>query len=108
MSKSKLPLPSIAVQPIHIRRLCQKEVQFCPIFAKRQGYSAAGMFVTSAWFCMQKVGVHRERYRGLIWVVTYCLTKGDSDFDVHVTVHLDKFLIIEPIRCTNFLNLFLE
>ena len=24
------------------------------------------------------------------------------NFDVHVTVHRDKFLIIEPTRCTNF------
>jgi hypothetical protein len=27
-------------------------------------------------------------------------------FDVHVTVHRDKFLIIKPTRCTNFSNLF--
>jgi hypothetical protein len=27
-------------------------------------------------------------------------------FDVHVTVHRDKFLIINPTRCTNFSNLF--
>ena len=27
-------------------------------------------------------------------------------FDVHVTEHLDKFLIIKPARCTNFSNLF--
>ena len=30
------------------------------------------------------------------------------DFDVHVTVHRDKFLIIKPTRCTNFSDLFLE
>jgi len=29
-------------------------------------------------------------------------------FDVHVTLHRDKFLIIKPIRCTNFSNLCLE
>ena len=29
-------------------------------------------------------------------------------FDVHVTVHRDKFLIIKPTRCTTFSNLFLE
>ena len=29
-------------------------------------------------------------------------------FDVHVTVHRDKFLTIKPTRCTNFSNLFLE
>ena len=29
-------------------------------------------------------------------------------FDVHVTVHRVKFLIINPTRCTNFSNLFLE
>jgi hypothetical protein len=30
------------------------------------------------------------------------------DFDVHVTMHRDKFLIIKPTRCTNFSNLFLK
>jgi hypothetical protein len=30
------------------------------------------------------------------------------EFDVHVTVHRDKFLIIKPTRCTDFSNLFLE
>jgi len=29
-------------------------------------------------------------------------------FDVYVTVHRVKFLIIKPTRCTNFSNLFLE
>jgi len=29
-------------------------------------------------------------------------------FDVHVTVHRVKFLIIKPSRCTNFSNLYLE
>jgi hypothetical protein len=28
-------------------------------------------------------------------------------FDVHVTVHCDKFLIIEPTRCTNFSKFFI-
>jgi len=27
-------------------------------------------------------------------------------FDVHVTVHRDKFLIMEPTRCTNFSKCF--
>ena len=31
-----------------------------------------------------------------------------SVFDVHVTVHRVKFLIIKSTRCTNFSNLFLE
>jgi hypothetical protein len=29
-------------------------------------------------------------------------------FDVHVTMHHDKFPVIKPTRCTNFSNLFLE
>ena len=29
-------------------------------------------------------------------------------FDVHVTMHHDKFRIIKPTRCTNFSNLYLE
>jgi hypothetical protein len=28
-----------------------------------------------------------------------------QEFDVHVTMHHDKFLIIKPTRCTNFSNL---
>ena len=35
----------------------------------------------------------------------YCHT---HHFEVHVTVHRDKFLIIKPTRCNNFSNLFLE
>jgi UDP-N-acetylglucosamine 2-epimerase len=36
-------------------------------------------------------------------------TKTDEQgFDVRVTLHRDKFLIIKPIRCTNFSNLFLN
>jgi len=33
---------------------------------------------------------------------------NNIQFDVHVTVHCDKFLIIKPTRCTNFSNLFLD
>jgi len=33
---------------------------------------------------------------------TYCT------FDIHVTVHRVKFLLIKPTRCTNFSNLFLK
>jgi len=29
-------------------------------------------------------------------------------FDVQVSVHRDKILVINPTRCTNFSNLFLE
>ena len=32
--------------------------------------------------------------------------KMQNIFDIHVTVHHDKFLIIKPTRCTNFSNLF--
>ena len=31
-----------------------------------------------------------------------------SEFQVHVTVHRDKFLTIKPTRSTNFSNLFSE
>ena len=30
--------------------------------------------------------------------------KITTTFDIHVTVHRDKFLIIKPTRCTNFSN----
>jgi len=39
---------------------------------------------------------------------THACAKHVNDFDVHVTVHHDQFLIIKPTRCTNFSNLFLE
>jgi len=29
-------------------------------------------------------------------------------FDVHMTIHRSKFLVIKPTRCTDFSNLFLE
>ena len=35
-------------------------------------------------------------------------TTHPSKFDVHVTVHRDKFLKIKPTRWTDFSNLFLE
>jgi len=38
--------------------------------------------------------------------VLIVLAKVRSAFDVHVTVHHDKFLIIKPTRYTNFSNLF--
>jgi hypothetical protein len=41
----------------------------------------------------------------------YSYMKGNSntsEFDVHVTVHRDTFLIIKPTRCTDYSNLFLE
>jgi hypothetical protein len=34
-------------------------------------------------------------------------TKYTSVFDVHAAVHRDTFLIIEPIRCTNFSKYFI-
>ena len=45
-------------------------------------------------------------------MVTICTIwfniKNYFEFDVHVTVHHYKFLIIKPARCINFSNLFLE
>ena len=38
------------------------------------------------------------------WIANFY--KRGSWFDVHVTVHRDKFLIIKPTRCPNFSNLF--
>ena len=46
----------------------------------------------------------RENEEGLAVSVYF---KGrHSEFDVHVTVHRDKFLVIKPTRCTHFSNLF--
>jgi len=36
----------------------------------------------------------------------YVFLKPPDGFDVHVTMHRDKFLIIKPTRCTDFSNLF--
>jgi len=41
-----------------------------------------------------------------IWIQIIQTLLFTAYFDVHVTVHRDKFLIIKPIRCTNFSNLF--
>jgi hypothetical protein len=39
----------------------------------------------------------------------FAIYKGVSEeFDIHVTMHHDKFLIIKPTRCTNFSSIFLE
>jgi hypothetical protein len=45
-----------------------------------------------------------------LWIVLWYTDPQTSSlyFDVRVTVHHDKFLVIKPIRCTNFWNLFLE
>ena len=39
-------------------------------------------------------------------IIPVILDVVESVFDVHVTVSRVKFLIIKPIRCTNFSNLF--
>ena len=39
---------------------------------------------------------------------TGCTGYMAAEFDVNVTVHRDKFLIIKPTRCANFSNLLLE
>jgi len=41
-------------------------------------------------------------------ITNICVLTYYIDFDVHVTVHHDKFLTIKPTRCTNFSNLLLE
>jgi len=43
-----------------------------------------------------------------MWLCTVWRPCDCAQFDVHVTVHRDKFLITKPTRCTNFSNLFLE
>jgi hypothetical protein len=45
------------------------------------------------------VTVHRDKF-------DVHVTVHRDKCDVHVTVHRDKFLIIKPIRCTNFSILF--
>jgi len=50
----------------------------------------------------------RERLVAHSLSISFCKTDLLTLFDVHLTVHRDKFLIIKPTRCTNFSNLFLE
>ena len=40
-----------------------------------------------------------------IQIILYVLNSCKY-FDIHVTVHRDKFCIIKPTRCTNFSNIF--
>jgi hypothetical protein len=45
--------------------------------------------------------------RSYVFLAAVILNLNTSpDFDFHVTVHRDKFLIIKPTRCANFSNLF--
>ena len=41
------------------------------------------------------------------WINRY-KNRHNTEFDVHVTMHHDKFLTIKPTRCTNFSKLILE
>jgi len=52
------------------------------------------------------VGVNTAYKRGILSRLG--IEHGFFDFDVRVTVHRVKFLIIKPTRCSNFSNLFLE
>jgi hypothetical protein len=42
----------------------------------------------------------------LLWLCGTLCGKVRNYFDVHVTVHRDKLLIIKLTRCTHFSNLF--
>ena len=56
--------------------------------------------------CQQDWVYFGKADRGIFECAVHMKTR--SEFDVHVTVHRDKFLITKPTRCTNFSNLFLE
>jgi hypothetical protein len=66
------------------------------------------IFRTSILF--HALGFFRVKWSRLIFRYLRLYTKNEffCEFDVHVTMHLDKFLIIKPTRCTNSSNLFLE
>ena len=70
-------------------------------------YWCAGAFIDSLCLVDIKVfivdtGLCQKCWSGLFG------NKVWSVFDLHVTVNLDKFLIIKPTTCTYFWNLFLE
>ena len=44
----------------------------------------------------------------ILQVLEIYIFQHHTEFDVHVTMHRVKFLIIKPTRCINFSNLFLE
>jgi len=50
--------------------------------------------IAVAFYCQRNLCKAQENLKGI--------------FNVHVTVHLVKFLKMKPTRCTNFSNLFLE
>jgi hypothetical protein len=58
-------------------------------------------------------GILERKYRTekLVVINKYVLESTSKlfySFDVHVTIHRDKFLLIKSTKCTNFSNLFLE
>jgi len=53
--------------------------------------------VTNTVFCNIGISFYNKELNG-----------SYNEFEVHVTVHCDKFRIIKPTRCNSFSNLFLE
>ena len=60
-------------------------------------------FITKHWIYISCV-LHNQETACISDRIHYLANR----FDVHVTVHHDKFLIIEPTRCTNFSKFYLE
>ena len=77
---------------VHWYNILSAQLFLC---SKHVPYREQGWFIHSL---IQSVTHTKSVY----WLITIHF------FDVHVTVHLDKFLIIKPTRCTNFSKLFLE
>ena len=49
-----------------------------------------------------------QKIENQLLYILHCVQTWLNNFDVHVTMHRDKFLIIKPTRCSNFSNLFFE
>ena len=59
-------------------------------------------------YCALRCRRHHCTYKFCMRMFVCTAVNRHVAFDVHVTVHRDKFLIINPTRCTNFSNLYLE
>ena len=72
------------------------KIGYLPSFCSVRTYS--GALLTSYCNCYR--GAFTRDILPFVW--------NGSEFEVHVTVHRDEFLITKPTRCPNFSNLFLE
>ena len=82
----------------------QTPLQFSPVIRNVRAFvlfRVYRLFPRGWWPGLAEI--RKDIFNVLLYLILYSLI-----FDIHVTVHRDKFLTIKPTRCTNFSNLFLE